>query len=94
LTATSAVARALPKCFCNRHRRNRIVARRAGRMAERIGFKGLRARGGFSVDIAWKKGRLVSAMIHSIGGTTAQVRYGNGVTAIKLNPGQSKTISD
>ena len=56
--------------------------------------KGLRARGGFSVDIAWKDGRLVSATIHSIVGTTAQVRYGNCVTTIKLSPGQSKKMSD
>jgi len=54
--------------------------------------KGLRARGGFEVDLAWQDGRLVSATIHSVGGRLAQVRYGQTVTPVKLSPGESKTI--
>jgi len=50
---------------------------------------GLRARGGFEVDITWKEGRLVTATIHSITGGTAQVRYGNEVKQFQIQHGES-----
>ena len=55
--------------------------------------KGLKARGGFTVDIAWKDGQPLSAAIYSTGGTKVKVRHGQRVTSLNLRPGKSKTIS-
>jgi len=50
--------------------------------------KGLRARGGFEVDIVWKDGKLTSATIHSSNGTKGVVRYGNQTANIELKRGK------
>jgi len=55
--------------------------------------KGLKARGGFTVDLAWKNGQPLSATIHSTSGTVTRVRQGRHVTALRLQVGESKTIS-
>jgi alpha-L-fucosidase 2 len=56
--------------------------------------KGLRARGGFEVDIDWKDGKLTGATIRSVNGTGGQVRYGNLTTKLALQPGQSVHLND
>ena len=55
--------------------------------------KGLKARGGFTVDIVWEDGQPLSATFHSTGGARARVRYGERLTSLHLRAGGSKTIS-
>lgn len=55
--------------------------------------RGLRARGGFEVDLAWKDGTLASATIRSVGGATTTVRYGSTQQNLTLAPGGKQTIS-
>jgi alpha-L-fucosidase 2 len=53
---------------------------------------GLRARGGFEVDIEWKNGRLVRAVVRSVAGRQARVRYGEKLIALGLRPGTMATL--
>jgi alpha-L-fucosidase 2 len=51
---------------------------------------GLRARGGFEVDIAWKEGRLTSASVRALteNGRT-RIRYGNATRDVTIARGQT-----
>ena len=49
--------------------------------------RGLRARGGFEVDLAWAGGRLTAAVIRGAAGTAATVRLGDRTVALRLAPG-------
>jgi alpha-L-fucosidase 2 len=54
---------------------------------------GLRARGGFLVDMHWSAGRLTSAVVHSHMGTECQVRCGSKVVPLALRLGASVRLN-
>jgi alpha-L-fucosidase 2 len=56
--------------------------------------KGLRARGGFELDLTWKNSKPASLTIRNKNGGTTTLQHGGKSQEIKLNPGQSKTITD
>ena len=54
--------------------------------------KGLKARGGFVVDMAWKDGELSEAKIRSLNGSPLNVMYGKQVRELKTEPGVDYTF--
>jgi alpha-L-fucosidase 2 len=54
---------------------------------------GLRARGGYEIDIAWAGGKLTDVRIRSVGGREATVRYGNRMTGIKTKSGDTVELN-
>lgn len=55
---------------------------------------GLRARGGFEVDLAWKAGKLTSATLRNAKGGTAVVCHGGRRVPVTLEAGGSRTLTD
>jgi alpha-L-fucosidase 2 len=51
--------------------------------------KGLRARGGFEVDVTWKDGKLQEAVVRSLQGGSTQLRYGTTTRDVNLTQGQT-----
>ena len=54
--------------------------------------KGLRARGGFEVDVAWEDGRLAGATVRSVTGKKCVVRYGEQAMELLLKPGERRMV--
>ena len=55
--------------------------------------KGLRARGGFEVDLAWQQGKLTSAAIRSTAGGPCAMRYGGRAVTLTTQPGKTYTLN-
>jgi alpha-L-fucosidase 2 len=53
---------------------------------------GLRARGGFEVDIDWRRGALERAVLRSKRGGSCVVRYGERTVRLSLRPGEAITL--
>lgn len=53
---------------------------------------GLRARGGFEVDIQWSNGQLTKATIHRIGDQPILLRTPRGIEQINCNKGQAISL--
>jgi alpha-L-fucosidase 2 len=55
--------------------------------------RGLRARGGFEVDMTWANGRLTSASLRSVAGRgVVRVRSGERVVDFQLKPGERRVL--
>lgn len=54
--------------------------------------RGLRAKGGFAVDIRWADGRLVEAKIHSLHGRDLKVTYRGTAVKVKLGAGETMRL--
>jgi len=55
--------------------------------------KGLCARGGFTVDMKWTDGRVLSSRISSSRGGTTLIKYNGKEQTVNLSPGQSVTLN-
>jgi alpha-L-fucosidase 2 len=56
-------------------------------------INGLRARGGFEIDIAWTGGTLTKASIRNVAGQPCKVRYGDRVVDVNVAKGVSTTLN-
>lgn len=55
---------------------------------------GAGARGGFTVDVRWRRGRVREATIRSTGGRTTTVSAGGRTRRVVLEPGEAVTLRD
>jgi alpha-L-fucosidase 2 len=54
--------------------------------------QGVRARGGFELDIEWRDGRLVSVRVRGTPGGEARLRYGDTVRTVRVRKGRELAL--
>ncbi|MFI5606571.1 glycosyl hydrolase family 95 catalytic domain-containing protein [Amycolatopsis sp. NPDC051903] len=54
---------------------------------------GIGARGGFEVDLEWRRGKVMKAVVRSVGGTETELRAGSWRETIRLRPHESITVT-
>ncbi|RKP56973.1 glycoside hydrolase family 95 protein [Cohnella endophytica] len=73
---------------------NRIELLPALPMAWRSGWiSGLKARGGFSINLSWKDGRLTEAAVTSAHGANCRIKYAYGEWCVKNEQGADVAVS-
>ena len=82
-TATSAAARASPRCSCRATTAEIELLPALPKAWPTGSVKGLRARGGFEVDIAWKDGKVVSYRVASAQPREVKIRIHREVKVIQ-----------
>ncbi|MFV8326222.1 glycoside hydrolase family 95-like protein [Flavobacterium sp. ZS1P14] len=55
--------------------------------------KGLRARGGFELDIVWEKKQMKTVSIKSVGGTECKIRYNGKIVDFIFQKDQIRILS-
>jgi alpha-L-fucosidase 2 len=55
--------------------------------------RGLRARGGFQINITWRSGKLVSTRISSINGARTRIRYRQRTFDLTLVKGEQRELT-
>jgi alpha-L-fucosidase 2 len=53
---------------------------------------GIGARGGFRIDLAWKRGKVTSVTVHSVGGERTRLKSSAWEKDLVLRPGESVTV--
>lgn len=56
--------------------------------------KGMRARGGFEVDMSWRNGELTSMVIHSAMGGSCSLRYKDKLVAVEVKAGEERSVME